>query len=95
MISSLYRMNFQSQVLRSIFVSERVITVSKPKDQKSFNQSRRTKKSFNRIRKELKGKIQPSTENQQDLEKPNRKSPDQIEKPLRPTKEIEPRSAML
>jgi hypothetical protein len=62
-------MNFQSQVLRCIFVSERVITVSKSKDQKSFNQSRRTKKSFNRIRKELKGKIQESTENQQDLRK--------------------------
>ena len=105
MISYIYRTNFQSSDRRSIFVSERVITVSKPKDQQDLVQKNHQR--FNRTERIKREKVQESTENQEDSpEKPNRKkSPDlkenqgkkvQInEKLLRPTKEIEPPIAPL
>jgi len=60
--------------LHSIFVSERVITVSKPKDRKD-PKSPEKPKEFQSTERKLKGKkSKRSTENQQvPLEKPNRK----------------------
>ena len=84
MIPSLYRMNFQMPWSRSIFVSERVITVSKPKDQKSFNQSRKTNQRVSIVPKERikREKVQQSTENQHDPGKTKPKErPDPIKKP--------------